>query len=1655
MRTWIKSCLVPVLGLISVLLISMAIRPEPVHAAGTCGLLADQVVINEILPAPSSGPEWVELYNKTDSPLDISNCYIDDKAGEGKDPFQIPVGNTIPAHGFLAFDFTSYFNNDGDDVRLLLDDASTILDSHTYGATGDDLSWYRNPDGEAWAASATSSPTIGSTNNPGSDVCGSGTWQHDTLEIHHFDVGQGDATLIVSPTGKSLLFDTSESDIGQEIEDILGCKQLDYLVISHFHEDHIGSVNQHVGLWNLVEERGFTVGKTLLRDYNKYMGRPSAVFDTWKGYFESSEGQAKLHPDWADEEIDQVDLGGGVTFDIMTVDGNKQLLEGDFSTKPTPPSENDYSIGALISIGAFDEWLGGDLDGQFFSAGNYAYHDIETSVAYDVGDVDVLRVHHHGSDHSSNATFLRQLDPEVSIISVGNNTFGHPTATVVNRLVTIFEEHPDEKSDVYLTERGNLNPSDPHVIVVNGDVVVRTANGSDYTVSGTSYTATEPVRIDADDDGYFAEVDPNDNDPSLKPFPNGGCDSNFQTCPPEICTLSAGQVWINEILPAPSSGKEWVELYNTTGGPLHAGYCFLDDIAGDGGDPVQILAGSMIKAHGLLTLDFPSYFNNSGDDVRLLLEDATTILDSFTFVSTGHDLSWYRSPNGGPWAATPTSYTTKGSSNTPVLVSPADAIKVSSLQPIFDWEDMTAATGYTIQVSRNAAFTQLVVTGNPVTSTYTPATALPVNATLFWRVQAKKGSITSGWSKVWSFSTANPPGAPVLLSPANNSTITGYTPTLKWRSGSLPAGTTLDHYRIQIASDAAFSTPATDATIVTAEYTLSNELLPGATYYWRVMACNSLDEGSAWSSAWNFKTSATVFDNGVWWIKKVAAGAGDTMDVYVNNVYWGKTGLLQFGHSKTRGDYPEAAALYDDGYVRLVPLGLPYGTSFILGPAHWDSEGHDFHNLIISGVSINTASARPSGPLLITITARDIYSLDSPDNNHFDITHQITFPDPSALITSMAVTQTWTAKTDFSLSSTRQALHEGFKWAQFSSMYIDNDQHDSDAVQYRDSSEGTQPQGLAEAGCGAPIFSSPLSLDAYNPWLQLRHGDSAGWQGNTPNTAIRLADKNLAGQVVPQGYITCSSNPNDDNVGLWLNDESAPASFLTGQTGSMRYTLIARDNPLLLTPALVLPADTGHTLSLRSTFDWNDVTDAGNYFIQVSKNAAFTQILASSNASNSTYVPARDLPRNMTLYWRVKANGAADSSDWSRVFSFTSPNPPVAPVLLLPASNALTTDYTPRLDWAASTLPNGTTFHYYELWLDDNATFSTPYMADIAGLVNHEVTIPDLNTLAPNTPWYWRVRSYNTDGEYSAWSLVRYFRTAILPPTLQAPDDGFDLLYNRPIFDWDDVPGATGYTIKISRNSGFTSLVGTYLVVPSSYTPVANLPANVTLYWRVQSRGANGPSGWSATRTVNTANPPGVPALLLPASNALTTDYTPRLDWGLVTLPLGTTFGHYQVQVADNAAFITPVIDVGAGVLTDRLVHEYTPGTDLNPNTKYYWRVRSYNTDGEYSAWSLVRTFRTALSAPVLSTPNDGETITLLRPPFGWLDVPGATSYTIQVSKNSTFTSLVVTKTVVPSTFTPLANLPANVLLYWRVRANGLNGPSSWSAPTWSFTVVP
>jgi hypothetical protein len=119
----------------------------------------------------------------------------------------------------------------------------------------------------------------------------------------------------------------------------------------------------------------------------------------------------------------------------------------------------------------------------------------------------------------------------------------------------------------------------------------------------------------------------------------------------------------------------------------------------------------------------------------------------------------------------------------------------------------------------------------------------------------------------------------------------------------------------------------------------------------------------------------------------------------------------------------------------------------------------------------------------------------------------------------------------------------------------------------------------------------------------------------------------------------------------------------------------------------------------------------------------------------------------------------------------------------------------------------------------------------------------------------------------------------------------------------------------------------------------------------------------------------------------------------------------------------------------------------LQPNTKYYWRVRAYASNLAYSSWSSVSYFRSAMLPPSLSAMAGGDPVSSLRPEFDWGAVAGASNYSLQVSTSNTFSSLSLSKTVTASTYTATSNLPSGRLLYWRVRANGTNGPSLWSNP--------
>ncbi len=283
-----------------------------------------------------------------------------------------------------------------------------------------------------------------------------------TLTITCIDVGQGDSTLIQSPSGQTLLFDGGDNGRGTGVVLPLlqakGISHLDYMVASHYHADHIGGLDEVAG--------GVSVGTAYDRGWQ--YGSSTATFNSYVAAVSSFRQQ--IQPGQV------IDLGEGVTVTCLAVNGNDQVS----SPYTTSTLENEYDVCLLVEYGGFDFFVAGDLTG-----GGGSYRDIETSVAPIAGDVDVYHVSHHGSYSSSNAFFLQTVQAEVAVISVGSNSYGHPHQEVLDRLDSY-------GSFVYQTETGSGGTLPASSLaVVGGHIVIQTDGQTTYTVDGDAWTIDE------------------------------------------------------------------------------------------------------------------------------------------------------------------------------------------------------------------------------------------------------------------------------------------------------------------------------------------------------------------------------------------------------------------------------------------------------------------------------------------------------------------------------------------------------------------------------------------------------------------------------------------------------------------------------------------------------------------------------------------------------------------------------------------------------------------------------------------------------------------------------------------------------------------------------------------------------------------------------------------------------------------------------------------------------------------------------------------------------------------------------------------------------------------------------------------------------------
>lgn len=145
---------------VALLFLVAAIAPTltSVIAANKVSALTNNVVINEIFASPNSGDtEWVELYNATSGPIDISGWTIED-AGS----YQQTLSGVVPANGYAIVD-VDQFNDSGDTVTL--SDGAAYSDEMTYPAIANTKSYARVTDGsETWEIRDTAQVTKSATN---------------------------------------------------------------------------------------------------------------------------------------------------------------------------------------------------------------------------------------------------------------------------------------------------------------------------------------------------------------------------------------------------------------------------------------------------------------------------------------------------------------------------------------------------------------------------------------------------------------------------------------------------------------------------------------------------------------------------------------------------------------------------------------------------------------------------------------------------------------------------------------------------------------------------------------------------------------------------------------------------------------------------------------------------------------------------------------------------------------------------------------------------------------------------------------------------------------------------------------------------------------------------------------------------------------------------------------------------------------------------------------------------------------------------------------------------------------------------------------------------------------------------------------------------
>lgn len=254
-----------------------------------------------------------------------------------------------------------------------------------------------------------------------------------TLDVYFIDVEGGQATLIVTPKGQSILIDAGYGALDNRdptrIMDAVrdaGMTHIDYLLITHFHGDHIGGVPE---LARRIPIHTFV-------DYGEPVEATPTVVVPYTAYAVARSKGEHLQPKPGDRipldgvEIDVLSAGGAFLTKPVPGAGQPNPACAAFQKRADDPTENRRSLGVRVTFGAF----------RFIDLGDLNWNPLGQLVCPNnlIGQTDLYLVSHHSDTDSNVPALLAAVRPRVVVSNNGARKGGHADAlATIHRLENV------------------------------------------------------------------------------------------------------------------------------------------------------------------------------------------------------------------------------------------------------------------------------------------------------------------------------------------------------------------------------------------------------------------------------------------------------------------------------------------------------------------------------------------------------------------------------------------------------------------------------------------------------------------------------------------------------------------------------------------------------------------------------------------------------------------------------------------------------------------------------------------------------------------------------------------------------------------------------------------------------------------------------------------------------------------------------------------------------------------------------------------------------------------------------------------------------------------------------------------------------------------